>query len=66
MKNIEMNFDEKLLATIIGENGINIYKTAPELLGALEGMLDWARRVKTINPGMEIFNAMHAIAKAKG
>ncbi len=39
---------------------------APELLAALEGMLEWARRVKQRNPGMEVFNACNALAKAKG
>ena len=39
---------------------------APELLEALEGMLEWARRVKERNPGMEIANAMRAVLKAEG
>jgi hypothetical protein len=39
---------------------------APDLLRALEGMLEWARRVKQLNPGLEIANAMNAVNKAKG
>ncbi len=39
---------------------------APELLDALKGMLEWARRVKELNLGMEVFNATQAIAKAEG
>lgn len=41
---------------------------APELLVALEGMLEWARRakLKERNPGLEILNACTAIRKAEG
>lgn len=39
---------------------------APDLLDALEGMMNWARRVNRPNPGPEIRNALAAIAKAKG
>lgn len=39
---------------------------APELLAALAGMLEWARRVKGRNPGPEIAEAQAAIAKAEG
>lgn len=39
---------------------------APELLEALSGMLEWARRVKVANPGPEIAAALKAVAKAKG
>ena len=35
------------------------------LLAALKGMLEWARRVKEINPGMEVAIARQAITKAK-
>ena len=42
---------------------VNAYQP---MLDALEGMLEWARRVKERNPGMEIFNATQAIALAKG
>jgi hypothetical protein len=37
---------------------------APELLEALKGMMEWARRVKGSNPGPEVFEASNAIAKA--
>lgn len=40
-------------------------KAAPELLEALKGMLQWARRVKEKNPGMEVSNACQAIASAE-
>ena len=43
-----------------------LISAAPELKSALEGMMEWARRVKGINPGPEILNAMNAIAKAEG
>ncbi len=38
----------------------------PDLLHALQGMLNWARRVKGCNPGPEVVNACNAIAKAGG
>jgi Tfp pilus assembly protein PilX len=37
-----------------------------DLLEALKGMMNWARRVKELNPGMEIRNACVAIQKAEG
>lgn len=37
-----------------------------ELLSALKGMLEWARRVKGTNPGPEILNAINAVDKAEG
>lgn len=40
--------------------------SAPELLAALKGMLEWARRVKEKNPGMEVFNAIAARDRAEG
>ncbi len=40
--------------------------SAPDLLAALEGMIEWARRVDTLNPGPEVAQARAAIAKAKG
>jgi hypothetical protein len=39
---------------------------APELLEALRGMLEWARRVEQRNPGLEVAHAATAIAKAEG
>ena len=39
---------------------------APELLSALQGMMEWARRVKGCNPGPEPAAAHDAIAKATG
>ncbi len=35
-----------------------------ELVKALQGMMEWARRVKSINPGNEILNASNALLKA--
>ena len=37
---------------------------APDLLAALQGMLEWARRVEVANPGHEIVDALEAIDKA--
>lgn len=37
-----------------------------ELLVALKGVLEWARRAKVLNPGMEILQAMTAIDHAEG
>ena len=63
------------LATCHYGNGIDVndananaalIAAAPELLDALKGMLEWARRVKELNLGMEVFNATQAIAKAEG
>jgi hypothetical protein len=39
---------------------------APDLLEALEGMLEWARRVTQANPGPEVLKAVNAIQKAQG
>jgi hypothetical protein len=39
---------------------------APELLDALRGMLEWARRVEQHTPGLEVAQAVTAIAKAEG
>ena len=39
---------------------------APAMYEALQGMLDWARRVNTLNPGPEILNALNVIAQAEG
>ena len=51
-----------------GERKANarLIAAAPELLEALKEMLEWARRVKVRNPGMEVANAINAIAKAEG
>ena len=51
---------------IVPESLPSPYRNAPELLKALEGMMEWARRVKVRNPGMEVFNACVAIEKADG
>jgi len=40
--------------------------SAPELLSALKGMMEWARRVNVSNPGPEIVAAHNAISKAEG
>ena len=36
-----------------------------ELVEALRGMLEWARRVKEINPGPEVAKAVSALRKAQ-
>lgn len=36
-----------------------------ELLEALKGMLEWARRVKVLNPGKEVAEAMRIVEKAE-
>lgn len=43
-----------------------LHASAPDLLEALKGILDWARRVRDINPGMEVSDALTAINKAEG
>jgi hypothetical protein len=43
-----------------------VLAAAPEMLEALYGMLEWARRVTQANPGPEIATAIAAIAKAEG
>lgn len=48
------------------EANARLIAAAPELLAALEGMIEWARRVRHANPGMEVVNAINAIAKATG
>lgn len=48
------------------EANARLIAAAPELLAACKNMLEWARRVKQINPGPEIVNAINAIAKAEG
>jgi len=35
-----------------------------ELVNALRGMLNWARRVKGLNPGMEVAEAVNVLARA--
>lgn len=55
-----INFADENLANA------RLIASAPELLEALVGMLEWARRVNGPNPGPEIRNAHAAIAKATG
>ena len=43
-----------------------LIEAAPDLLEALKGMMEWARRVKQLNPGNEIGIAHNAIMKAEG
>lgn len=47
------------------KDNARLISAAPDLLEALKGMLDWARRVKEQNPGMEVLNACTAIKKAE-
>jgi len=48
------------------EANLRLIAAAPELLAACRGMLEWARRVKENNPGMEVLKACQAIARAEG
>jgi len=43
-----------------------LHNAASDLLKACKDMLEWARRVKVTNPGMEVSNACNAIVKAEG
>jgi hypothetical protein len=49
-----------------GEEWANarLIAAAPDLLEACEGMLAWARRVKTISAGPEIAIAVAAVSRA--
>jgi hypothetical protein len=51
---------------ITADANARLIAAAPELLEALKGMMEWARRVKGSNPGPEVFEASAAIAKATG
>ena len=51
---------------LYNEDNARLIAAAPDLLKALENMLEWARRVKERNSGLEILNALNAIAKAEG
>lgn len=42
----------------------DLLRSAPDLAEALQGMLKWARRVRTLNPGPEILGAITALQKA--
>lgn len=44
----------------------HLIAAAPALLEACKGMLEWARRVEEKNPGMEVAQAVNAIAQAEG
>ena len=48
-----------------GKEHKKLQQQRDDLLKALRDMLKWARRVKEKNPGMEVFNATQAIAKAE-
>lgn len=49
-----------------GMQRARLIASAPKLLEALQGMLTWARRVKELNPGPEVGQALSAIAEALG
>ena len=57
-----MHWTEEARATARAD--ARLIAAAPDLLAALQGMLEWARRVQERNPGMEIVAAHNAIAKA--
>ena len=44
----------------------NLIAAAPAMYEALQGMLEWARRVKQANPGPEVLAALNAISQAEG
>ena len=48
------------------EANARLIAAAPDLLDALKGMMEWARRVRAANPGMEVAEAMNAIARVEG
>ena len=54
------------ITTVEAADNGRLIAAAPDLLKALEGMLEWARRVKGPNPGIEVANAYTAIKKATG
>lgn len=63
--------DDQLVAMVpnhtddeTAEERAKLLAASPELLKGLRGMLEWARRVKEKNPGMEIAEAGAAITKA--
>jgi hypothetical protein len=61
----DCNYDPALSESEKQANA-RLIAAAPEMLEALRGMMEWARRVKEINPGMEVFSAISAIRKALG
>jgi hypothetical protein len=50
----------------VAEANARLIAAAPDLLEALRGMLEWARRVEQRNPGPEVAHAATVIAKAEG
>ena len=54
------------IARVYSLSDASLIAAAPAMYEALQGMLDWARRVNTLNPGPEILNALNVIAQAEG
>ena len=66
-KSIREQWGKPSIATYIdNEADARLFAAAPAMYEALQGMLDWARRVNTLNPGPEILNALNVIAQAEG
>ena len=62
-------YDEEGMLSVVAlchPNNARLIAAAPAMYEALQGMLDWARRVNTLNPGPEILNALNVIAQAEG
>lgn len=51
----------KTMYETVAEQIVRDHNEAQGLREALEGMLEWARRVKQSNPGPEIINALAAL-----
>lgn len=54
------------IASVRRKANARLIASAPALLSALRGMLEWARRVKVANPGHEVVAACNAIETATG
>ena len=55
-----------LIARVNKDQNAQLIAAAPDLYESLYGMLEWARRIKSINPGMEVSKALNALRKAEG
>jgi hypothetical protein len=58
--------NDKLKRDMPNSANARLIAAAPDMLEALKGMLEWARRVKESNPGPEVSTAITAIKKALG
>lgn len=69
VETVPLNHARKVLAEEMSDayerghaEGVRIHS---DLLAACKGMLEWARRVKGCNPGLEVRNAVVAVANAE-